>query len=616
MEKAAETRDFADCLRGLKERAGLSYGTLARRLHVSTSTLHRYCNGDAVPVEFATVDRFGRQCGASPQEMVDLHRRWLLADAQRVRDPARGSVADAVRAPEAGPERGVARAAPQLQAVDPQPEHVGDPEVGTPPQAVPAPAPEPGGQSSPEPSQPPATWPGPPTAASPGPQSGSGPQSESESASGAGSGAHPTPATGSPAGGEGAAKSGVEATVRSVPGAGSSPARRWVGRRHAALAAAVCALVAAVVAVDLATGSSADPARGTARGTGASSGPGSGPGSSPGRSVGPPAATPVPTGTTTTTEPADGQGSAPGRTPRPPAPAATPPTGRPPLTWAARSHVWQHGCDHSYLIDRGPKDVPAPPVEQDASAWAAAQRAVHGGQTVVEITVQGDAAEPAVLQALQVRVAGRRAPLPWNVYTMSQGCGGVLTPASFAVNLDVPRPLARPVAGFDGEKALPAVTFPFRVSSTDPVVLRVETATSRCDCDWYLELVWTRSGRSGTTRIDDGGRPFRTSAAKGRPEYGYAQETGRWATDQGRHRAATASSGDGTGLSQHLTVTTWQAHRNDSPASRPRERLLLPAGPDWRKEAGRPPGDAARRRHPGPARGIRPDRAGRPGTGG
>ena len=33
---------------------------LARRLHVSPSTLHRYCSGDAVAAEFAPVDRFAR----------------------------------------------------------------------------------------------------------------------------------------------------------------------------------------------------------------------------------------------------------------------------------------------------------------------------------------------------------------------------------------------------------------------------------------------------------------------------------------------------------------------------------------------------------------------------
>ncbi|MEU6932300.1 helix-turn-helix transcriptional regulator [Streptomyces sp. NPDC046374] len=79
---------FAELMRGLKERSGLSYGTLAKRLHVSTSTLHRYCNGDAVPTEFAPVERLGRLCGATREELVELHRAWILADEARRRGKA------------------------------------------------------------------------------------------------------------------------------------------------------------------------------------------------------------------------------------------------------------------------------------------------------------------------------------------------------------------------------------------------------------------------------------------------------------------------------------------------------------------------------------------------
>ncbi|WP_244375667.1 helix-turn-helix domain-containing protein [Streptomyces ficellus] len=80
-----ETEGFAEALRGLKERSGLSYGALAKRAHMSTSTLHRYCNGDAVPTEFAPVERLARLCGASRDEMVALHRRWIVADDARLR---------------------------------------------------------------------------------------------------------------------------------------------------------------------------------------------------------------------------------------------------------------------------------------------------------------------------------------------------------------------------------------------------------------------------------------------------------------------------------------------------------------------------------------------------
>lgn len=75
--------DFSELLGRLKERSGLSYGVLGKRLHMSASTLHRYVNGDAVPTDYAPVERFARVCKATPDELVELHRRWVLADARR-----------------------------------------------------------------------------------------------------------------------------------------------------------------------------------------------------------------------------------------------------------------------------------------------------------------------------------------------------------------------------------------------------------------------------------------------------------------------------------------------------------------------------------------------------
>jgi transcriptional regulator with XRE-family HTH domain len=101
--------EFAELLRELKERSGLSYGVLGKRLHVSASTLHRYVNGDAVPTDYAPVERLARLCKATPEELVELHRRWVRADVLRGRKgveiPAvETSAAEAPAAPEAVPE--------------------------------------------------------------------------------------------------------------------------------------------------------------------------------------------------------------------------------------------------------------------------------------------------------------------------------------------------------------------------------------------------------------------------------------------------------------------------------------------------------------------------------
>ncbi|MFE6888593.1 helix-turn-helix domain-containing protein [Streptomyces sp. NPDC057694] len=107
MEERVSGDGFAQLLRELKDRSGLSYGTLAKRLHMSTSTLHRYCNGTAVPTEYAPVERLARLCKAGPEELVELHRRWILADAARGRkgDPAQNAEPESpsLSEPEPGP---------------------------------------------------------------------------------------------------------------------------------------------------------------------------------------------------------------------------------------------------------------------------------------------------------------------------------------------------------------------------------------------------------------------------------------------------------------------------------------------------------------------------------
>ncbi|MFK3729506.1 helix-turn-helix domain-containing protein [Streptomyces sp. NPDC088090] len=210
-------------------------------------------------------------------------------------------------------------------------------------------------------------------------------------------------------------------------------------------------------------------------------------------------------------------------------PAAPPP---PPLAWTVASHLWSNGCGHTYLAER----TPAPPPEPaDARRWAAAAGAVHGGETLVRVSVQGKGASAVVLQGLHVRVVERGAPPAWSAYRMEDGCGGAVTPRRFEVDLDRPRPVARPVDGYDASgqegRTLPAVFFPYAVSAADPEELLVSARTAGCDCRWFLELEWSAEGRSGTVRIgDEDGSPFRTSGTEGRPVYGY-DSTGRaWIT--------------------------------------------------------------------------------------
>lgn len=199
-----------------------------------------------------------------------------------------------------------------------------------------------------------------------------------------------------------------------------------------------------------------------------------------------------------------------------------------PFTWVTDDHVWRHGCGHAYFVDRSPAEVPPPPVEADAEQWSRALGAGHAGETGVRITVQGKGPEAVVLESLQVRVAARRSPERHNVYRMDSGCGGSLTPRMFDVDLDRSRPVARSVAGNDTGEPIPAVSFPYRVSASDPEVLLVTGRAVSCDCEWYLQLRWSSGGRTGTVRIDDGGRPFRTSALADGAVHEYDYGSRRW----------------------------------------------------------------------------------------
>ncbi|WP_105974832.1 helix-turn-helix domain-containing protein [Streptomyces geranii] len=126
MSTPDEVEEFAALLRLLKDRTGRSYGSLARRIHMNTSTLHRYCAGDAVPQDFAPVERLAAFAGATPEERLDLHRLWLSAVAARQRAATAGP---------AGP------AAPETPTPAPAPAPAPAPVTDAPTPAPPPPSP-------------------------------------------------------------------------------------------------------------------------------------------------------------------------------------------------------------------------------------------------------------------------------------------------------------------------------------------------------------------------------------------------------------------------------------------------------------------------------------------
>ncbi|MEU7044013.1 helix-turn-helix domain-containing protein [Streptomyces varsoviensis] len=506
---ASETEDFAALLRELKGRSGRSYGVLAGKLHVSTSTLHRYCNGDAVPTDYAPVERLARLCGATPDELVEVHRRWIVADAARRRKPSAAAPAPQQR-PE--PVRGdvpvrdgaSVRDDASVREEEPVREEAAVPEAAPVREDSPvrAESPVPPDETAPVPLVPGAP------AASQGPE--------------------PSDAPGAP---------------RAV--------RRWTRKRVALVGAGVVALaVPAAVAVAQVTGTG-DEGRKAPAGYVKTALPSADPSGSRAAESGKPAGSPGPDGETGATKGGSPSPTAPGggRTPGGgTGPGKDKGTGTGagsgsasddedatgvPLTVSSRINSWEDRCTQYYLLGDTPAQVPEPPTEQDTGAWARSLGAVTGGTSKTELVVQGKSEKTVVLQALHVRVVGRSAPLDWAAYSMGSGCGGGMTPRSFDIDLDAGQPAAQPAAGEQGDVKIPATDFPYKVSLNDPQVLNITAHTAGHTVSWYLELEWSSGGRHGTTRIDDHGKPFRTSGMKGAPKYAYNDEKKVWERDTG-----------------------------------------------------------------------------------
>lgn len=468
---AAGADEFAELLRALKDRSGLSYGALARRLHMSTSTLHRYCNGAAVPNEYAPVERLARLCRATPEELVELHRRWVMADAARRGRPGQATPAWAQN------DAGDAVGGPAADAAD-------APDTGAP------------AADSAEPLSK-ASIPGPPPAPEPAPATPPAPAPDSVSA------AHSVGAASPQARDEDGAPVVVDVPGRPV---------RSRRRRHAVIASAVAVTVlgAVVLAVNLPSSGSDGGDRknaeagatGNATGTGADREKDERPSKS--ASASPSESEKSGKPSVSASEPADGNGG-----------GASEDAGGVPLNVAVRPYSYETPCSQYFLVDSEPEQVGPPATEQDASSWATAYGAVSSGEQRVALTVQGTGEDPVVLKALRVHVAAKNAPLTWKDYEMGSGCGGGVGTQSFDVDLDDGNPTT---VVKNGQR-----DFPYEISESDPLVFYVNAHTEAHDVRWDLSLDWSSGDRSGTVHIDNSGTPFRTSGNSASPIYKYFQ---------------------------------------------------------------------------------------------
>lgn len=136
--------------------------------------------------------------------------------------------------------------------------------------------------------------------------------------------------------------------------------------------------------------------------------------------------------------------------------------------------------------------------------------------------MQGTGKDRVVLDAMDVRVRSSDAPLPWNNFEIRTRCEDQIYAKSFTVDLDEAVPRAVPMTG--------QRDFPYTVSESGPQVFLVTASTALHDVRWYLDLKWSSGERHGVLRVDDQGKPFRTSGHEGHPTYTWLGTDG-WGTE-------------------------------------------------------------------------------------
>jgi hypothetical protein len=175
-------------------------------------------------------------------------------------------------------------------------------------------------------------------------------------------------------------------------------------------------------------------------------------------------------------------------------------------------------CSTEWMTSRSPAEITAVPA--DVVGWTDWDLVADGTpvrQSWVWLTVQGVGPNSVVINDMKIKVQ-RAAPLTGTM--LSRQCGG---PESYRlVDVDLDEPDPRPRAEELTSDALQVarergwrvdvVQFPYEVSTQDSETFTIRATTEACYCSWTVELSWTSAGRTGTKTIDDGGKPFRTTA--------------------------------------------------------------------------------------------------------
>ncbi|WP_329266635.1 hypothetical protein [Streptomyces sp. NBC_01451] len=173
-----------------------------------------------------------------------------------------------------------------------------------------------------------------------------------------------------------------------------------------------------------------------------------------------------------------------------------------PLTFVADSPSWQ--CGDAVVVPGtigASQMVPGPRPADGVSA----------SKTGLGFTVQGKEGQTVTLLGLAVEVVSKHEPLRGSRVPVV--CQGDPPNRNLSVNLDQARPQVVKAAARAGDGGSASDTgWPYTVSGSDPEHFVVQPSTHAHDVTFTLRLQWAWNGKRGELRIDDQGKPFRTTA--------------------------------------------------------------------------------------------------------
>ncbi|HEU5161469.1 MAG TPA: hypothetical protein VFU43_31045 [Streptosporangiaceae bacterium] len=158
-------------------------------------------------------------------------------------------------------------------------------------------------------------------------------------------------------------------------------------------------------------------------------------------------------------------------------------------------------------------------------SWAKANGGVDVEDTVLYLIVTGRSRDAVVLTDFRVNVIDRKPPMKGSLVGVVTG-GGPIATRHIEVNLDGPVPRIRLGDARESAGRGRTWSFPLRVSSSDPEVFIIWVRAASCDCRWTAELRYVVHEQQRVHRINDSGKPFRTT--------GVENATGKFQTTDGR----------------------------------------------------------------------------------